>query len=126
MLHACFVCIPTSFMCTLIQYLALSGTNLLTRCQSASSYFLLFLYFKKVVQEIFSELHGTKTQHLRIPSRSHSQKGSCGRPARWPDNAQARAYLWPRLGVVWPPLAASDSDPSPISAPSRENPKHIA
>src|SRR3954468_17821066 len=62
MLHACFVYVPTCFMCTFIQYLAFSGTNLLTRCHSASSYFLLFLCFRKVVQEIFSELHGTKTQ----------------------------------------------------------------
>src|SRR3954449_1313450 len=76
MLHACFVYDPTCFMCIFIQYLALLGTNLLTRCHSASSCFLLFLYFRKVVQEIFSELQGKKTQHLRIPSRSHSQKGS--------------------------------------------------
>src|SRR3954462_293703 len=75
MLHACFVCIPTCFMCTFIQYLAFSGTNLLTRCHSASSCFMLFLCFRKVVHEIFSELHGTKTQYLIILSRSRSQKG---------------------------------------------------
>src|SRR3954469_7807186 len=75
MLNACSVCIPTCFMCTLIQYLAFLGTNLLRRCHSASSCFLLFLYFRKVLQQVFSELHGTKTQHLIIPSRSHSQQG---------------------------------------------------
>src|SRR4051794_9316606 len=60
MLHACFVCIPTCFMCTLIKYLAFLGTNLLTRCHSASSHFLLFFCFRKVLHEIFSELHRTK------------------------------------------------------------------
>jgi hypothetical protein len=38
------------------------GTNLLTRCQNVSSYFLLFLCFKKVTQEIFSELDETKPE----------------------------------------------------------------
>src|SRR3954453_16363258 len=49
-------------MCIFIQYLAFSGTSLLTRCHSASCCFLLFLCFRKVVQEIFSELHGTKNR----------------------------------------------------------------
>src|SRR3954447_16891016 len=40
-----------------VLFAAFSETNLLTRCPSASSYFLLFLYFRKVVDEIFSELH---------------------------------------------------------------------
>src|SRR4051794_18893649 len=66
MLHACFFYDPTCFTCIFIQYLAFSGTNLLTRCHSASSCFLLFLYFRKVVQEIFSELHGTNCQYLKI------------------------------------------------------------
>src|SRR3954469_11899507 len=43
MLHACFVYDPTCFMCIFKQYLAFSGTNLLTRCHSACSCFLLFL-----------------------------------------------------------------------------------
>src|SRR3954468_12113210 len=84
MLDACFVCIPTCFMCTLIQYLAFSGTNLLTRCQSASSCFLLFLYFRKVVQEIFSELNGTNCQHLINMKGRLCQKMTGRGSARWP------------------------------------------
>src|SRR3954452_11625486 len=103
MLHDCFVCIPTCFMCTLIQYLAFLGTNLLTRYHSDSSCFLLFLYFRKVLQEIFSELHGTKTQHLIIPSRSHSQKGSpCG-STRCPDTRPWHVY-GPTRSHATPPL----------------------
>ena len=48
-----------------LHFYAFSGTNLLTRCRSASSCFLLFLYFRKVVQEIFSELDETKAE---VPS----------------------------------------------------------
>src|SRR3954462_10389790 len=103
MLHACFVCIPTCFMCTLIQYLAFSGTNLLARCHSASCCFLLFLYFRKVLQEIFLELHGTKTQHVIIPSRSHSQKGRRRGATRWPDTRPVRPEAWPHLACVWAP-----------------------
>src|SRR3954452_10356129 len=120
MLLACFVYDTTCLMCIFIQYLAVSGTNLLTRCHNASSCFLLFLYFRKVVQEIFSELHGTKTQHLRIPSRSHSQKGSRRGGTGWPDHPQAWAHLWSRQGCFWDPLAASDSASSPIYSPYRE------
>src|SRR3954452_18990399 len=103
MLHACFVCIPTCFMCTLIRYLALSGTNLLTRCHSDSSCFLLFLYFRKVLHEIFSELHGTKTKYLIILSRSHSQKGRRSGATRWLDTRPARPLGWPRRACVWAP-----------------------
>src|SRR3954451_15813213 len=111
MLHACFVCIPTCFMCNLIQYLAFSGTNLLTRCHSASSCFLMFLCFRKVLHEIFSELHGTKAQRLIIPSRSHSQKGRRSGATGRPDTRPVRALVWLRRACVWdhqaPPRAAS-------------------
>src|SRR3954454_3012112 len=102
MLHACFVSIPTCFMCTFIQYLSFSGTNLLTRCRSASSCFLLFLYFRKVTYVIFSELDQTKAKVPNIPEDSGSQKGSCWTAQSGPDMAQARAQVWSRLGVVWP------------------------
>ena len=49
MLLACFTPILICFMCTLWHYYAFSGTNLLTRRRSASSCFLLLLYFRKVV-----------------------------------------------------------------------------
>jgi hypothetical protein len=62
MLHACFTPIVLCFVYTSWQFYAFSGTNPLTRCHSASSCFLLFLYFKKVIQEIFSELDETKAE----------------------------------------------------------------
>src|SRR3954470_8072785 len=97
MLHACFVYDPTCFMCIFIQYLVFSGTNLLTKCHSVSSCFLLFLYFRKVIQEIrriaWDKLpvpynHVTKT----VPERDLR-----GGAARWPDRTQARPDPGPRL-----------------------------
>jgi hypothetical protein len=43
-------------------FYAFSRTNLLTRFHSASSCFLLFLCFRKVTQEILSELDKTKAE----------------------------------------------------------------
>jgi hypothetical protein len=62
MLHACFTPIALCFVYTSWHFYAFFETNLLTRCHSASSYFLLFLYFRKVVQEIFLELGETKAK----------------------------------------------------------------
>src|SRR3954468_24678525 len=115
MLHACFVYDPTCFMCIFIQYLAFSGTNVLRRCRSASSCFLLYLYFRKVKYEIFSESDQTKAKVPNIPEDSGSQKGSCWRARSGPDMAQARAQVWSRLGVVWPTQAPPRVASSPIS-----------
>src|SRR4051812_5762524 len=105
MLHACFVYDPICFMCFFIQYLAFLGTNLLTRCHIVSSCFLLFLYFRKVVQEIFSELNGTNCQHLIITKGRMCQKMTEGGSARWPDPTLARSALGPRRVASGPTLA---------------------
>src|SRR3954463_8665633 len=102
MLHGCFVVVPTSFMCTFIHFLAFSGTNLLTRCRSASSCFLLFLRFRKIVHKIFSELHGTKTQGLVSPYRSRIQKESRRGATGWPNTPDA-ASPRPAPGVCLGP-----------------------
>src|SRR3954469_19956354 len=51
MLHACFVPTILCFTYTLRRFYTFSGTNLLTRCHSASSYFLLFLVSEKLVNK---------------------------------------------------------------------------
>src|SRR3954447_9674063 len=123
MLHACFVYDPICFMCLFIQYLAFSGTNLLTRCHSASSCFLLFLYFRKVVHKIFSELNVTNCQHLIIMRGRLCQKMTGGGSARWPDPTPARPALGPRRGGVWAHPGSSNSASSPIYSPIWENPR---
>jgi hypothetical protein len=50
------------FVYTSWRFYTFSGTNLLTRYHSVSSCFLLLLCFRKVTQEIFSELDETKAK----------------------------------------------------------------
>src|SRR4051812_38638676 len=92
-------------MCIFIQYLTFPRTNLLTRCHNASSCFLLFLYFRKVVQEIFPELHGTKTQCLIIPSRT-ARRGPEGGPQCGHTLGRCgpqASHAGPVSGPPWPP-----------------------
>jgi hypothetical protein len=74
MLHACFTPIALCFVYTLWYFYAFSGTNLLTRCHSASFCFLLFLYFRKVTQKIFSELDKTKAKLPIFPDMKTESK----------------------------------------------------
>src|SRR4051812_44381789 len=114
MLHACFVYDPICFMCLFIQYLAFSGTNLLTRCHSVSSCFLLFLYFRKVVQKIFSELNGTNCQHLIIMRERLCQKMTgrgVSQVARPHPGAGRRGQPWARAGVASGPTQAPPTLP---------------
>jgi hypothetical protein len=73
-LHACFTPIALCFVYTSCIFYAFSRTNLLTRCHSASSYFLLFLCFRKVTQEILSELDETKAEVPIYLTRRRSSK----------------------------------------------------
>jgi hypothetical protein len=91
MLHACFTPIALCFIYTLWHFYAFSGTNQLTRCHSASSYFLLFLCFKKVTQEIFSELDETKADVPIYLKGRRSPKERQSRTRRRPHHRVARA-----------------------------------
>lgn len=103
MLHACFVVIPTCFMCTFIQYLAFSGTNLLTRCRSVNSCFLLFLVSEKLHMKYSRNWTKQKPKFLFFPYQRRRPGGSRRGATGWPGHGQARAHLWPHLGVVWAP-----------------------
>jgi hypothetical protein len=86
-------------------------------------YFLLFLCFRKVTQEIFSELDETKaeppifTKALRRPKMR--RRGARGQP----HHQGARPSPWLCPPVVRPPGPPPDAAPSPISSPRREKPK---
>jgi hypothetical protein len=56
-------------------FYAFSGTNLLTRCHSASSCFLLFFYSRLLQKEIFSESDETIAEVPIFLTRSRSPKG---------------------------------------------------
>jgi hypothetical protein len=123
MLHACFTPITLCFVYTSWIFYAFSGTNLLTRCHSASSYFLLFLYFRKVIQEIFSELDETKAEVPILLTRRRSPKDRQRRARRRSHHRVARVTPWPRHQVVWAPRPPSDIAPPPINSLHWENPK---
>jgi hypothetical protein len=104
-------------------FYAFSRTNLLTRCHSASSLFLLFLCFRKATQEIFLELDETKARVPIFPDTRRSPKmrrrGTRGRP----HHATAQATPWPRWAVVWAPGPLPDAALPPIYSPRRAKPK---
>jgi hypothetical protein len=123
MLHACFTQIALFFVYTLWHFYAFSRTNLLTRCHSVSSYFLLFLCFWKVTQEIFSELDETKA---KVPiyltwRRSPKERRRGARGLH--HHRVARATPWLRHQVVWTPGTPPDIALPPINYLRRENPK---
>jgi hypothetical protein len=123
MLHACFVPIALCFVYTLWHFYAFSRTNLLTRCHSASSCFLLFFYSRFLLKEIFSELDETKAEVPIYLTRSRSPKER-RRPARSrPHLVVARATPWPRHPMVWAPRVPTDLALPPINSLHWENPK---
>jgi hypothetical protein len=86
--------------------------------------FLLFLCFRKVTQEIFSELDETKAKVPIFPDTRWSPKqrrrGARGQPhhgAVWPTPD-------PRHRVVGPPGPPPDAALPPIYSPRWENPKY--
>jgi hypothetical protein len=121
MLHACLYTICFVFCYTSWRFYAFSRTNLLTRCHSASSLFLLFLCFRKATQEIFSELDKTKAKIPIFPEVSLSpkqrQRGARGHP----HHATVRATPWLHRAMVWAPGPHSDAALPPIYSPRWEN-----
>jgi hypothetical protein len=69
-----------------------SRTNLLTRCHSANSYFLLFRYFRKLIQEIFLELDETKAEVPILLTQRRSPNERQRRARRRPHQVVARAH----------------------------------
>ena len=123
MFHAYIIPIATCFIYTSYHFYAFSGTNLLTRCHSASSLFSAVFGFRKLLLEIFSELHETKGQVPIFPTRTRSLKERRRGATRWPNHLAARQWAQSRLPVVWAPRGSADIAPSPIYSPRRENPK---
>jgi hypothetical protein len=123
MLHACSYTICFVFCYTLWHFYAFSGTNLLTRCHSTSSLILLFLCFRKVTQEIFSELDETKAEPPIFTKALRRPKMRRRGPGTSLTTRGARPSPWPCPPVVRPPGPPPDAAPSPISSPRWEKPK---
>jgi hypothetical protein len=116
MLHACFTPISLCFVYTSWHFYSFSGTNLLTRCHRASSCFLLFLYFRKVILEIFSELDETKAEVPIYLTWRRSPKERRSKARRRPHHRVARSYPWLRHAMVRAPQVPSDIALPPMNS----------
>jgi hypothetical protein len=88
--------------------------------------FLLFLCFRKVTQEIFSELDETKARSPDIHRSFQNTEGEKERrrgATGHPHHRAARPRAGPRPLVVRPPWSTSDAAPSPIKTPRWEKPE---
>jgi hypothetical protein len=85
--------------------------------------FLLFLYFRKVTYEIFSELDETKVEPPIFPEALRRPKMRRRGARGQPHHQGARPSPWPRPPVVRPPGPPPDDAPSPIKSPRWEKPK---
>ena len=94
MFHACFIPIATCFASILYHFYTFFGTNLLTRCHSASSCFLLFLYSRKASLEIFSELDENLRRPLFYQKTPWARRTSPGE-ARGPHTWAGRGWALP-------------------------------
>ena len=108
------------FYHTLYHFIAFSGTNLLTRCHSASCLFSAVFGFRKVTQEIFSELDETKTEPPILPTRTQNPKGRRRGATRLPHHLAARVPPPAHGEVVWGPYDPPGVSPTPIYTCSRE------
>ena len=109
MLLACFTPILICFMCTLWHYYAFSGTNLLTRCRSASSCFLLFLVSEKLHRKYSRNWMKQKPKFLFSRDedgvRRRVEEGPQGGHTR-PRRGLTLARAWGWCGPPWPLLTS--------------------
>jgi hypothetical protein len=85
--------------------------------------FLLFLCFRKVTWEIFSELEKTKAEVPIFPDTRRSPKQRRRGASMQVHHRVAWPTPGPRHQVVWPPSPPPDAALLPIYSPRRENPK---
>jgi hypothetical protein len=88
------------------------------------SYFLLFLFLRKVTQKIFLELEKTKAEHPDIYQSFQRTKEETERSHRRPHHQGARPAPGPLPPMVRAPWSTSDAAPSPIKISRWEKPKH--
>jgi hypothetical protein len=84
-------------------------------------YFLLFLYFRKATQEIFSELDETKAKVPIFPDTRRSPKQRRRGTRGQAHHRVARPTPGPRHQVVWPPGPPPDAALPPIYSPRWKN-----
>jgi hypothetical protein len=123
MLHVCLCTICFGFCCTLWHFYAFSGTNLLTRCHSASSlFYVIFVFQKSYIGNILGigRNKSWSSYFSRYETESKAEtEGARGQPR----HRVARATPWLCHQVVWATGPPPDISLLPIYSPRQENPK---
>jgi hypothetical protein len=123
MLHACLYTICFVFCYTSWRFYAFSGTNLLTRCHSASSLFSAVFVFQKSYTGNILRIGQNKSQTCYFPKASRSPKMRW-RGARGQAHPRAaRPSPSPRHQGVRPAGSPPDAALPPIYSPRWEKPK---
>jgi hypothetical protein len=111
MLHACLYTICFVFCYTSWHFYAFSGTNLLTRCQSASSLFSAVIVLEKLHRKYSRNWTKQKPNLLFLPKLHEGQRwdrggAQAGHTIGWRDLALAHATRgWDRLvHLLTPPF----------------------
>jgi hypothetical protein len=99
MLRACFTPIALCFVYTSWHFYAFSGTNLLIRCQSASSCFLLFCVSEKLHKKYSRNWTERSPEFLFFPTRDGVQSRDGGghrggHTTWWRATPSGRARVW--------------------------------
>ena len=123
MFHVVIILIATCFGCTLYHFYVFSGTDLLTRCHSASSLFSAVFRFRKSIKEIFSESDETNCTVNNITRGTRSPNGRRSGAPRPPRHRWARPRCGPCPPMATPPRTAPDAASSPIYRPRHVNPR---
>src|SRR5215217_6598547 len=103
MFHATFMTILECFIHTLQHYYTFSGTNLLTRCRSASCCFLLFLVSEILVTKYSRNWTKSPPRFLFCPEASRTPESRQRGGLVGPDDMVARPRPWPRHPMVSSP-----------------------
>jgi hypothetical protein len=117
------VYIPFALCFIILHFYAFSGTNLLTRCHSASFLFsAIFVFHKSYTGNILGigrNKSRTSYFYRSFAKTKNETEGARGQP----HHQGARPSPWSRPPVVRPPGPTSDAVPSPISSPRWEKPR---
>jgi hypothetical protein len=123
MLHACLYTICFVFCYTSWRFYAFSGTNLLTRCHSASSLFSAVFVFQKSYTGNILIIGRNKSRtsyfYKSFAKTEDETEGARGQA----HHMVARPSPWPRHHMVRPGGPPPDAALSPIKSPRREKPK---
>ena len=110
MLHACLLPITLCFTCASWCFYGFSATNILTRCHSASFYFLLFLIPEKL-QRKYSRNRQRKlfyeVLHQKTPEARRGHLGEAWWAHTTPKRGQGGGGAQGCVATLWPPLRLS-------------------